>query len=139
MRIDDPNLVSALGELGVETRPGMSLAAMTSLGIGGTSDLLRIRRHEAIPGLLDLLERHGVAHKFLGGGSNLLVADGELPFVVLQLAQPDPDVVIEGTFTMVDATADLGRAVTGCGKHNLVVIDRVISEYGTVGVALRKN
>src|SRR6516225_11972596 len=139
MRIDDPNLVSAPGELGVETRPGTSLAAMTSLGIGGTSDLLRIRRHEAIPGLLDLLERHGIAHKFLGGGSNLLVADGELPFVVLQLAQPDPDVAIEGNFAMVDAAADLGRTVTLCAKHDLGGLEGLIGVPGTVGGALRMN
>src|SRR6516225_8934377 len=139
MRIDDPSLVSALAELGVETRPGMSLAAMTSLGIGGKTDLLRIARHEAIPGLLDLLERNGVAHKFLGGGSNLLVADGELPFVALQLAQPDPDVLIEGNFAMVDAAADLGRTVTYCAKHDLGGMEGLIGVPGTVGGALRMN
>src|SRR6516162_4793844 len=139
MRIDDPRLVSALAHLGVEVEPGASLAEMTSLGIGGTTDLLRISKHQEIPELLDLLERHGIAHKFLGGGSNLLVADGELPFVVLQLAQPDPDVVIEGNFAMVDAAADLGRTVTLCAKHNLGGLERLIGVPGTVGGALRMN
>ena len=119
MRIDDPRVASALTELGVEVQPGASLAEKTSLGIGGTTDLLRITRHETIPDLLNRLERYGIAHKFLGGGSNLLVADGELPYVVLQLAQPEPDVVIQGNFAIVDAAADLGRMVTLCAKHNL--------------------
>ena len=139
MRVEEPKLVSALMELGVELERGVSLAEMTSLGIGGTTDLLRINGHEAIPELLELLESHGVAHKFLGGGSNLLVADGELPFVVLQLAQPDPDVVIEGSFAMVDAAADLGRTVTLCAKHNLGGLEGLIGVPGTVGGALRMN
>ena len=139
MRVEEPKLVSALMELGVELERGVSLAEMTSLGIGGTTDLLRISCHEAIPELLELLESHGVAHKFLGGGSNLLVADGELPFVVLQLAQPDPDVVIEGSFAMVDAAADLGRTVTLCAKHNLGGLEGLIGVPGTVGGALRMN
>jgi len=139
MRVEEPELVSALMELGVELERGVSLAEMTSLGIGGTTDLLRIDCHEAIPELLELLESHGVAHKFLGGGSNLLVADGELPFVVLQLAQPDPDVVIEGSFAMVDAAADLGRTVTLCAKHNLGGLEGLIGVPGTVGGALRMN
>src|SRR6516225_434111 len=139
MRIDDPRLVSALAHLGAEVEPGASLAEMTSLGIGGTTDLLRISKHQEIPELLDLLERHGIAHKFLGGGSNLLVADGELPFVVLQLAQPDPDVAIEGNFAMVDAAADLGRTVTLCAKHDLGGLEGLIGVPGTVGGALRMN
>ena len=139
MRIEEPKLISALTELGVELQRGVSLAELTSLGIGGTTDLLRINRHEAIPELLELLESHGVAHKFLGGGSNLLVADGELPFVVLQLGQPDPDVVIEGSFAMVDAAADLGRTVTLCAKHNLGGLEGLIGVPGTVGGALRMN
>jgi UDP-N-acetylmuramate dehydrogenase len=139
MRIDDPKVASALTELGVEVQPGVSLAEMTSLGIGGTTDLLRITKHATIPELLNLLERHSIAHKFLGGGSNLLVADGELPFVVLQLAQPEPDVVIEGNFTIVDAAADLGRVVTFCAKHNLGGLEGLIGVPGTVGGALRMN
>ena len=139
MRIDDPKVTSALTELGVEVQPGVSLAEMTSLGIGGTTDLLRITGHETIPELLNRLERHGIAHKFLGGGSNLLVADGELPFVVLQLAQPEPDVVIEGNFAIVDAAADLGRMVTLCAKLNLGGLEGLIGVPGTVGGALRMN
>src|SRR5437773_2750595 len=96
MRISDPQLRGHLAERGVDLRPGAKLSEWTSLGIGGTTDMLRITKHASIPDLLGLLEASRVPHRFLGGGSNLLVDDGELPWVVLQLVPPEPDVVLEG-------------------------------------------
>jgi len=139
MRIEEPKILAALPELGTELRRGVSLAELTSLGIGGTTDLLRILRHEAIPGLLRLLDEHGVPHKFLGGGSNLLVVDGELPFVVLQLVKGEPEISLDGNIASVDAAADLGRTVTFCAKNNLGGMEGLIGVPGTVGGALRMN
>src|SRR5467141_4411864 len=139
MRIEDSKIIAALPELSVELRRASSLAELTSLAIGGTTDLLRIRDHESIPGLLSLLDYHGVPHSFLGGGSNLLVGDGELPWIVLQLASPDPEIVLEGNFALVDASADLGRTVTFCAKHDLGGMEGLIGVPGTVGGALRMN
>src|SRR5258708_2506857 len=139
MHIEDPKVVAALSEFGVELRRASSLAELTSLAIGGTTDLLRIHKHESIPGLLSLLDSHGVPHCFLGGGSNLLVGDGELPWVVLQLASPQPVIVLEGNFVDVDAAADLGRTVTYCAKHDLGGMEGLIGVPGTVGGALRMN
>src|SRR5689334_3049970 len=139
MRISDPSLLKHLSELGIEFRPATKLAELTSLGIGGTTDLLLITKHESIPGLLNLLDSHGVPHRFLGGGSNLLVGDGELPWVVLQLAQPTPALVLEGNIAHVDAAADLGRTVTYCAKHDLGGMEGLIGVPGTVGGALRMN
>jgi UDP-N-acetylmuramate dehydrogenase len=139
MRIDDPKLVAKLPSLGNELVRGTSLADLTYLGIGGTTDLIRIHQHEAIPDLLNLLDRHAIPHKFLGGGSNLLVIDGELPFVVLQLAKPENEVVIQGNIASVDAAADLGRTVTFCAKHDLGGMEGLIGVPGTVGGALRMN
>ena len=139
MRIEERKILEVLPQLCVELRRGVSLAELTSLAIGGTTDLLRIGRHETIPQLLNLLDQHGIAHRFLGGGSNLLVMDGELPFVMMQLAKPDRDVLIEGNIASVDAAADLGRTVTFCAKHNLGGMEGLIGVPGTVGGALRMN
>ncbi|MGB9464622.1 MAG: UDP-N-acetylmuramate dehydrogenase [Candidatus Acidiferrum sp.] len=139
MRVEDPKIVAALPELSVQLNPRTSLADLTSLGIGGTTDLLRIGKHEAIPDLLNLLDAQHVPHKFLGGGSNLLVGDGELPWVVLQLVSPEPDIVLEGNFAQVDAAADLGRTVTFCAKNDLGGMEGLIGVPGTVGGALRMN
>jgi len=139
MHLSDPQIRKALTEAGVELEPGVNLSGLTSLGIGGSTDLLRIRKHDAIPAILDLLDQHKVPHRFLGGGSNLLVGDGNLPWVVLQLAKPDPDVVLEGSRAHVDAAADLGRTVTFCAKHDLGGLEGLIGVPGTVGGALRMN
>ena len=139
MRIKDPTVLGALPELGVELEHGVSLAQLTYLGIGGTTDLLRIGRHESIPELVNLLDGSGIPHKFLGGGSNLLVADEELPFAVMQLAKPEPEVLVEGNTARVDAAADLGRMVTFCAKRNLGGMEGLIGVPGTVGGALRMN
>ncbi len=139
MRIEDPKLVAALHSLGNEVVRATSLAELTYLGIGGTTDLIRICRHDSIPELLNLLDRHAIPHKFLGGGSNLLVIDGELPFVVLQLAKTEQEVVIDGNIASVDAAADLGRMVTFCAKNDLGGMEGLIGVPGTVGGALRMN
>jgi UDP-N-acetylmuramate dehydrogenase len=139
MRVEDSKLRAELADLGIRIRSGASMAELTSLGIGGTSDLLRITRHESIPQLLVLLERNQIPYRFLGGGSNLLIGDGELPWIILQLAKPDPEIVIEGNFAHVDAAADLGRTVTFCAKHDLGGMEGLIGVPGTVGGALRMN
>ncbi|HEY2119441.1 MAG TPA: UDP-N-acetylmuramate dehydrogenase [Candidatus Acidoferrum sp.] len=139
MRIEDRKVVTALEELGNEVLRGTSLAEVTYLGIGGTTDLIRVHRHDSIPELLNLLDQHKIRHKFLGGGSNLLVIDGELPFVVLQLAKPEQEVVIEGNVASVDTAADLGRTVTFCAKNDLGGMEGLIGVPGTVGGALRMN
>ena len=103
MRITDPKIIAALAELDVQHLPGASLAERTSLGIGGTTDVLLVRRHASLPDLVALLDAAGIPHRFLGGGSNVLIDDGELPWVILQLAHQDPAWRFEGTTVWVDA------------------------------------
>jgi len=47
MRISDPRIVAKLAEIHVELRESTALAGLTSLGIGGTTDLLRIKSTKA--------------------------------------------------------------------------------------------
>src|SRR5258708_12228007 len=90
MRILDPNIVAKLAELHVEPKHGAALAELTSLGIGGTTDLLRIKKHESLPDLLNLLDANHILHKFLGGGSNPLLRDAQLPRAPLPPLPPHP-------------------------------------------------
>jgi len=139
MRLSDPQLLAALAQVGIERVASASFAEHTSLGIGGSTDLLKIKKHGALPEAISLLRGAGVPYRFLGGGSNLLVRDGELPWVVLHLERQDPEVRLEGNFAWVDAAADLGRTVTFCAKHDLGGLEGLIGVPGTVGGALRMN
>ena len=139
MRIDDNSLKDKLATLGVELRPGVSLTEHTSLGIGGATDLLLIRRHDSIPEIMRLLDAAGIRHRFLGGGTNVLVDDGELSWVALRLPTITPGVTVEGNSAWVDASADLGGMVTYCAKRDLGGMEGLIGVPGSVGGALRMN
>ena len=138
MRIND-KAAARLKELGVELRQGVSLTEKTSLGIGGTTDELLLRRYETIPDVMRLLADEHIPHRFLGGGTNVLIADGELPWVVLHLPTAQPGMRVEGNAAYVDASADLGGMVTFCAKHDLGGMEGLIGVPGSVGGALRMN
>jgi UDP-N-acetylmuramate dehydrogenase len=138
MRIDE-EVAAKLTELGAEVRQGVSLAEKTSLGIGGNTDELLLRRYDTIPEVMRVLAKENIRHKFLGGGTNVLVADGELPWVALHLPSTQPVMRVEGTSAYVDAAADLGGMVTFCAKNDLGGMEGLIGVPGSVGGALRMN
>ncbi|MGD0956240.1 MAG: UDP-N-acetylmuramate dehydrogenase [Candidatus Acidiferrales bacterium] len=138
MRIKDTAAVR-LTELGVEVRRGVSLADETSLGIGGTTDELLLRQYETIPDVMRLLADEHIPHRFLGGGTNVLIADGELPWVILHLPVAHPGMRVEGNAAYVDGSADLGGMVTFCAKYDLGGMEGLIGVPGSVGGALRMN
>ena len=138
MRIKE-TAVARLRELGVEVKQGISLADETSLGIGGTTDELLLRNYETIPEAMLLLAEEKIPHRFLGGGTNVLIADGELPYVILHLPTAHPGMRVEGNAAYVDASADLGGMVTFCAKHDLGGMEGLIGVPGSVGGALRMN
>jgi UDP-N-acetylmuramate dehydrogenase len=139
MRISDRPIAAKLAELGAELRPRVSMIEKTSLGIGGTTDLLVLRRFETIPEIMRSLAADGIPHRFLGGGSNVLVGDGELSWVALHLPTSKPGMSVEGNTATVDAAADLGGMVTFCAKHDLGGMEGLIGVPGSVGGALRMN
>jgi UDP-N-acetylmuramate dehydrogenase len=138
MRIN-ATVAARLIALGAELRPGVSLAEHTSLGIGGPTDEIVLRRYETIPQIMRLLADENIPHRFLGGGTNVLIADGELPWVVLHLPSARPGMRIEGNAAIVEASADLGGMVTFCAKHDLGGMEGLIGVPGSVGGALRLN
>jgi UDP-N-acetylmuramate dehydrogenase len=139
MRINDDAIVERLKELGVELRPAVSLKEKTSLAIGGVTDELLLHRYDTIPQVMRLLADAKIPHRFLGGGTNVLIADGELPRVVLHLPAAHPGMRVEGNSAYVDASADLGGMVTFCAKHDLGGMEGLIGVPGSVGGALRMN
>jgi UDP-N-acetylmuramate dehydrogenase len=138
MRIND-NAAARLKELGVELRQGISLSDKTSLEIGGATDEILLRRYDTIPQVMRLLADEQIPYRFLGGGTNVLIADGELPYVVLHLPSVQAGMRVEGNAAFVDASADLGGMVTFCAKNDLGGMEGLIGVPGSVGGALRMN
>ncbi len=138
MRIKD-TVATRLKELGVEVRRDVLLAEQTSLGIGGITDELLLRRYDSIAEVMHLLANERIPHRFLGGGTNVLIADGDLPWVVLHLPTSAPGMGVEGATAWADAAADLGGMVTFFAKHDLGGLEGLIGVPGSVGGALRMN
>ncbi len=138
MRIEE-RVAARLKELGAEIRQGVSLAEQTSLGIGGTTDELLLRRYQTIAEVMRVLANENIRHRFLGGGTNVLIADGEVPWVAVHLPSTQPGMSVEGNIAHVDASADLGGMVTFCAKRDLGGMEGLIGVPGSVGGALRMN
>jgi UDP-N-acetylmuramate dehydrogenase len=139
MRISDQPVAKRLTALGVEIRPGVALADLTSLAIGGTTDQLLIRNYDTLPEVMHELRNEGIPHKFLGGGTNVLIDDGELNWVILHLPSRQPGMQMENGVAHVDAAADLGGTVTFCAKNDRGGMEGLIGVPGTIGGALRMN
>ena len=139
MRIENPRLYDALCDLQVDYRPRQCLADWTSLGVGGTTDLLIVENPARLPELISLLRQEGIPWRLLGGGTNLLVAEGELPGVVLQLSSREAGVEFHAQCVRVAAAANLGRMMMECARQNLGGLEGLAGVPGTIGGALRMN
>ena len=139
MRVENPKLLAAFADWGVEHCPDEPLADWTSLGVGGRTDILVIQQPRHLPELGRQLAAEGLPWRLLGGGSNLLVRECELPWVLLHLSAKEARPEFRGRRVRVAAAADLGRTVTECARHNLGGVEGLIGVPGSVGGALRMN
>lgn len=138
MRIKD-TAAARLKDWGAEVRRDVPLSGQTSLGIGGVTDELLLRRTDSIPEIMHLLANERIPHRLLGSGTNLLIADGELPWIVLHLPASAPGMGVEGATAWADASADLGGMVTYLAKRDFGGLEGLIGVPGSVGGALRMN
>ena len=101
-----PDIQARLSELaGVTLDERLTFADLTTLHLGGRPRLVvRCRTASAVAEAVTLLDAHAVPLLVVAGGSNLVVADGELDLVVVLLQNDTLD---------VDAAS--GRVVAGAG------------------------
>ena len=82
-----PDLIAELSALSDTTvRTDTPLAPFTTLGVGGTPRAI-VQAHTtcAVQGVFGVIDRHGQPAFVLGGGSNLVIDDGDLDVIVVQL------------------------------------------------------
>lgn len=124
----------------LETLPGVTVehdstfAEMTTLRIGGTP---RATVHcESIDAAMSALQAlHDEDYLVVGGGSNLVVADGELPYVVVRL--DFQEITIEGSTVRAEAGAvwdDVVSASVSAGLGGIECLSGIPGNAGAVPV-----
>ncbi|MCH5276427.1 MAG: FAD-binding protein [Desulfovibrionaceae bacterium] len=131
--------------------PSPSLAPLTTLRIGGSALAeIRLDAPADFDRLPDALARIGGEPRVLGGGSNLLIAEGELPLVLVRSlcgAGQEPVILGESadkagqTRVIIRAGAGLRMPalLAWCAGHGLSGLEGLIGVPGRVGGAVAMN
>lgn len=129
----------------LEVLPGPELAARTTLRLGGRAlGEVVLRRPEDADGLTAALASLGGAPLALGGGSNILAADGELPLVVVSPRLVGEPQTLRERFggkirVRVGGGVKLQRFVAWLATQGLCALAGLVGVPGTVGGAVAGN
>ena len=127
-------------ELGCTHSGTESLARHLSLGIGGTPAFyIRPRSWEQAERLLPSLWAWQVPFRVLGSGSNLLAAEGPLPFGVVHLARLGGRMRWEDACVEVDADVPMPALASESVRRGLQGLEGMGGVPGTVGGAVVMN
>ncbi|MCK5237237.1 MAG: FAD-binding protein, partial [Deltaproteobacteria bacterium] len=119
-----------------------SMSAYTSIGIGGAADVMAFPLDEA--DLIDVLT-FAKSKKYpvfiLGLGANLLVRDGGIRGVVINMADGFKDITIDAENLKVKADAGvlLSKLISKCAKKGMSGLEFAEGIPGTVGGAVSMN
>ena len=84
--VPPPDLRQLLDGTGATVRPAVSLAGLTTLRVGGRATVAECRTTAALVATVRALDTAGIPVLLVAGGSNLLIADTEVPGVVVRIA-----------------------------------------------------
>jgi UDP-N-acetylmuramate dehydrogenase len=135
----------ALREIfGERARFDESLAPYTSWKIGGPADaFVTVQSERELAELMRFCSRRRMAWWIIGGGSNVLIGDGGVRGVVVQLAGEfaAARVRVENGLVLVEAggAADMALVAARAASAGGLGIDSLAGIPGTVGGSLRMN
>jgi UDP-N-acetylmuramate dehydrogenase len=121
------------------------MAKYTSLGVGGRADALALPQDEEdLRMILQFAKRRSIPYYILGKGTNVIVRDGGLRGIVINLCRgfskvriigrEDEEVLIDG-----EAGANLNHLVRFTKERNLTGLEPFSGIPGTLGGALAMN
>ncbi|HEV8589437.1 MAG TPA: UDP-N-acetylmuramate dehydrogenase [Pyrinomonadaceae bacterium] len=126
--------------LGVSAERGVRFAELTSLRVGGAVDWVIAPTTEAqAAALVGELEKHEIAWRPLGSGSNVLADDGEHHYVIVSLKELKSDPIFDGERVSVSAGYSLPRLCVDAARQGLSGIEGLNGIPGTFGGALWMN
>ena len=118
----------------------LSLAPLTTFRLGGPAAVfLRAESLDDLAALADVLGTSPVPLLIVGRGSNMLVADGGWPGIVLHLGQRFRRVEVEGTELEAGAATPLPSLAARSAKASLGGIAFAVAIPGSVGGGVRMN
>ncbi len=136
----DEAIEEIVARLRVPAERGRRFAELTSLRVGGAVDwVLSPVTEEQAAALVHELEKHEIAWRPLGSGSNVLADDGEHHYVIVSLKDLKSDPVFYSERVSVSAGYSLPRLCVDAARQSLSGIEGLNGIPGTVGGALWMN
>ena len=120
----------------VQPRPGVPLAPLTTLGIGGPADwFVRATRAEQVVAAVRWCRDQDLSLFVLGGGSNLVIADDGVKALVLQMAIGGVDFLQRHTdiLVRVGAGEPWDGVVAAAVRHGLAGLECLSGIPGSTG------
>ena len=110
----------------------------TSLRIGGPADyFVRARSEDDLVGAVGVAREAELPTFILGGGTNLLIADGGIRGVVLQYGYSD--VSVHGTVLDAASGTPLASVAAAAARNGILGLEWMATIPGTVGGAVHGN
>ena len=132
---------AAIGGVGCPYERDAALGPLTWYGVGGAADVLaQPQSVEQLAELGRLCDQAGLPLRVLGSGANLLVADGGVRGVVVQLtAEAFCRIEFEGDTAVAGGGADLARLIMVCARRGLGGLEVLAGIPASIGGAVRMN
>ncbi|MEQ9407322.1 MAG: UDP-N-acetylmuramate dehydrogenase [Fuerstiella sp.] len=121
--------------------PDEQLAKHTWLNLGGRAERFYVpTSREQLIRLVQCCISENIPVRILGGGSNLLVADGGVPGAVIKVADPVLcSVSVDGNVVVAEGGALLSRVISESVRAGLAGLENLVGIPGTIGGAVVGN
>ena len=111
----------------------------TTFRTGGSADILVTPKAEQIGEILALCKKEQIPWTVIGNGSNLLVGDGGIRGVVLEIGKQMSEISIEGTTITAGAGAMLSAIASKAAAQELTGLEFASGIPGSLGGAVVMN
>lgn len=111
----------------------------TTFRVGGPADVLVCPEYSELPQLIRLCRDCEIPYCVVGNGSNLLVGDGGIRGVVIELSKAMETVTIDGDYILAEAGALLSRVANLAADHGLTGMEFAAGIPGSIGGAVVMN
>ena len=116
-----------------------SMSRHTTFRTGGPADILVTPKAEQISEILALCKEKQIPWTVIGNGSNLLVGDGGIRGVVLEISKQMSEISIEGTKITAGAGAMLSAIASKAAAQELTGLEFASGIPGSLGGAVVMN